>query len=132
VRAASLTTAAPLNVAGLLVTAVGIALERGAGSTLYPTLAGPIVLVGAAALVAWRPTRWTRYVGVFVSLVLAAGLIVSAALSPVFLDQLTNTKNPGTLVGSTLHVVGLAAALAGGMAMVLRPHGGRMTQLGAP
>ena len=124
----SLSTPAKLNVGGLVLTAIGMALERGAGSTLYPTLTGPIVLVVVAVLVAVRPARWTAYVGLIVPLVLAAGLIVSAALSRTFLDQLTGTGNAGTLVGSILHVVGLVAAVAGGLGMVLPPRGDRMTQ----
>jgi hypothetical protein len=125
----SLSNPAKLNVGGLVLTAIGMALERGAGSTLYPTLTGPIVLVVVAVLVAVRPARWTAYVGLIVPLVLAAGLIVSAALSPTFLDQLTGTGNAGTLVGSILHVVGLVAAVAGGIGMVLPRRGARVTQL---
>ena len=125
----SLSHAAKLNLAGLVLTATGMALERGAGSTLYPTLTGPIVLVVVAALVALRPARWTGYVGLTVPLALAAGLIVSAAMSRTFLDQITGTGNAGTLIGSILHVVGLVAAVAGGIGMVLRPRGGPMTQL---
>ena len=115
----SLAGAAKLNVAGLVLTAVGMALERGAGSTLYPTLTGPIVLVVVAALVVLRPARWTRYVGLIVPLVLAAGLIASAALSRTFVDQLTDPRNAGTLLGSIVHVGGLIAAVAGGVGMVL-------------
>jgi hypothetical protein len=116
----SLSNAAKLNVAGLVLTATGMALERGAGSTLYPTLTGPIVLVLVAVFVALRPGRWTGYVGLIVPLVLAAGLIVSAALSPTFLDQLTRIGNAGVFVGSVLHVVGLMAAVAGGIGIVVR------------
>jgi hypothetical protein len=125
----SVSNAAKLNVAGLVLAATGMAMERGSGSTLYPTLAGPIVLAVVAALVAFRPARWTGYIGLIVPLVLTAGLIVSAAMSRTFLDQLTGTGNAGTLVGSILHVVGLVAAVAGGIGMVLRPHGDRIAQL---
>jgi hypothetical protein len=70
--------------------------------------------------VALRPGRWTAYIGLVIPLALAVGLIVSAALSPVFLEQLTDTGNAGIVLGSLLHVVGLTAAVAGGFAMVLR------------
>ena len=125
----SLSNAAKLNVAGLLVAAAGMALERGAGSPLYPTLTGPIVLVVAAMLVAFRPARWTGYVGLIVPVVLTGGLIVSAAMSRTFLVQLTDVGNAGTFVGSLLHVIGLIAAAAGGIGMVLRPRGDAGTQL---
>ncbi len=78
---------------------------------------------------AFRPGRWTGYVGLIVPLVLATGLIVSAALARTFLDQLTDTGNVGTLVGSVLHVVGLAAAVAGGIGVVLRPRGAPTPEL---
>jgi hypothetical protein len=119
-RIASLSLGAWLNVAGLVLAAVGMLLEMGAGSGLYPTLTGPIVLLIGAAVVALRPGRWTAYIGLVIPLALAVGLIVSAALSPVFLEQLTDTGNAGIVLGSLLHVVGLTAAVAGGFAMVLR------------
>ena len=119
-RATSLSIAAKLNVAGLVLAAVGIVLERVAGSLLYPTLLLPIVLLVGAAIVAFGPGRWTRYVGLIISLVLAAGLIVSAAFSRTFLEQLTGLGNAGMFLGSLLHVVGLIAAVAGGIGMVFR------------
>lgn len=117
----SQSSAAKLNVAGLILAAAGMALERGAGSTLYPTLAGPIVLVAVAVVVALRPGRWTGYLGLVVPLVVAVGLVVSAVLAPTFVGQLTDAANTGTFAGSVAHVVGLVAALAGGIGMVLRP-----------
>jgi hypothetical protein len=125
----SLSDYSKLNIAGLVLTAAGMALERGAGSMLYPTLTGPIVLVVVAALVAVRPTRWTGYVGLIVPCVLAAGLVVSAALSTTFVDQLTGNGNAGTLVGSIVHIVGLVAAVAGGIGMVLRPRSGAIAHV---
>ena len=116
----SRTSGARLNVAGLLVTAIGMIVEMGAGSELYPTLAGPIVLLVGAAMVAFRPGRWTGYVGLTIPLVLGVGLIVSAVMSPAFFDQLIDTGNAGIVLGSLLHVIGLSTAVAGGFGMVLR------------
>ena len=50
---------AQLTVAGLVLTAVGMALQIAAGSLLYPSLAGPIVLLLSALIVAFVPGRWT-------------------------------------------------------------------------
>jgi hypothetical protein len=127
----SLSNEAKLNVTGLVLTAVGIVLEIGAGSGLYPTLTGPIVLLVGAAIVAFRPGRWTGYVGLIIPLVLAVGLIVSAVLSRTFVDQLTATASPGLVLGSLLHVVGLIAAVAGGIALVLRRQSNPTTALDA-
>ena len=119
-RLASRSGAARLNVAGLVLTAIGILLERGAGSALYPTLAPPIVLLVGAAAVALRPGRLTSYLGLIIPLALTAGLTISAVLASTFLDQIVGAGNAGILLGSLLHIVGLVAALAGGVGMVLR------------
>jgi hypothetical protein len=117
----SLPNKARLNVAGLVMTAIGMLLEIAAGSGLYPTLTGPIVLLIGAALVAFRPSRWTAYAGLIIPLVLGIGLAVSAVISPAFLQQLTQLGNAGLVAGSLLHAVGLIAAITGGMGMVLWP-----------
>ncbi len=119
-RITSLSNEARLNVAGLVVAAIGILLEIGAGSGLYPTLTGPVVLLVGAALVVLRPSRLTAYVGLIIPTVLGIGLAVSAVLSPDFLEQVVQLSNPALVFGSLLHVAGLIAAIGGGIAMVLR------------
>jgi hypothetical protein len=114
-----LSNAAKLNVAGLVVTAAGMLLQIAAGSTLYPSLTGPIALVVTAGIVAFGPGRWVPFVGFLVPLVLGAGAMIAAAMTGDFIEQLTNIGRPGILVGSVMHVVGLAAALAGGVGMLL-------------
>lgn len=114
-----LSPAARLNVGGLTLTAVAMLLQIAAGSTLYPSVTGPIVLAITALLVAFVARRWTAYVGLAVPLVLGIGAIVAAIMTGDFIDQLTNLGNPGVFVGSVLHVVGLIAAVAGGVGMVI-------------
>ena len=65
-----LSTAAKVNAAGLVLTAAGMLVQIAAGSTLYPSVTGPIVLLAAAVFVAFGPGRWTPYVGLVVPLVL--------------------------------------------------------------
>lgn len=93
-------------------------LQIAAGSKLYPTFTGPIVLFGAAAFVAFVPGRWRAYVGFLVPLLLGVGLIVTAVMSGEFIEQLTDVGEPGILIGSFMHVIGLIAALAGGIGML--------------
>jgi hypothetical protein len=112
-------TAAKLNVAGLAVTAVGMLLQIAAGSTLYPSLAGPIVLLATALIVAFGPRRWTSYIGLAVPAVLGVGAIVAAAMTGDFIDQLADTARPAIILGTVLHVIGLLVAVAGGVRMVL-------------
>ena len=108
-----------LNAAGLILTALAMLLQIAAGSTPYPSLTGPIVLVATALAVTFVPGRWTAYVGLAVPLVLGVGAIVAAAMTGGFVDQLTDPGNPGVFLSSVLHVVGLTIAVVGGVGIVL-------------
>ena len=112
-----------LSVIGLVLTAAGMLLQIAAGSQLYPSLTGPIVLVGAAAFVALGPGRWTPYVAIVVPLVLGLGAIIAAVMTGEFVDQLTNLGSVGIFVGSLMHAVGLPAAVTGGVGMLLDRRG---------
>ena len=112
-----LSTAARLNIVGLVLTAAAMLLQIAAGSTLYPSITGPVVLVVTALLVALVPGRWTAYAGLVVPLVLAVGAIVAVVMTGGFIDQLVNPGIIGVFVGSVLHVVGLIAAIGGGVGM---------------
>jgi hypothetical protein len=109
-----------LSVIGLVTTAAGMLLQIAAGSKLYPSFAGPIVLLASAAIVAFGPGRWTPYVALLVPLVLALGAIIAAVMSGEFIVQLTDIGKPGILLGSLLHVIGLIAAVVGGVGMLRR------------
>jgi hypothetical protein len=115
-----LPNAARLNATGLVLTAAGMVLQIAAGSTLYPSLAGPIVLLGAAAFVVFGPDRWAPYVGLLVPLVLGVGAIVAAAMTGEFTNQLADIGRVGIVAGSLMHVIGLLAAVAGGIGMLRR------------
>jgi hypothetical protein len=119
-RLTSLSAWTKLNVAGLILAAIGMLLQIVAGSDLYPTLTGPIVLLIGAAVVTLRPGGGMRYVGLGLPLVLGVGLLVSAVMSTGFLDQLTRGE-VGLVIGSASHVAGLFAAVVGGTGMLLRP-----------
>ena len=113
-----------LSVAGLVATAAGMLIQKAAGSELYPSFAGPIVLLVTAVLVAFRPNRWVVYVALIVPLVLGLGAIAAAVMSGEFVGQLTDTDSADILLGSLLHVFGLIAAVAGAAGMVMQPRGG--------
>ncbi|HET9520494.1 MAG TPA: hypothetical protein VFO73_05585 [Candidatus Limnocylindrales bacterium] len=115
----NLSGATKLCVTGLVLASTGMLLQIAAGSTLYPSLAGPIVLLATAAIVAFVPGRWTRYLGLVVPLVLGVGALVAAVMTGDFIDQLTDLTRVGIFVGSVVHVVGLVAAVSGGVGMVL-------------
>jgi hypothetical protein len=114
----SLSGAARLNVASLVLTAAGMFLQIAAGSVLYPSIAGPIVLLASAVVVAFVPGRWTAWIGLLVPLVLGSGAIVAALMTGGFIAQLMNFSEPVILLGSLMHVIGLTAAVIGGLAML--------------
>jgi hypothetical protein len=118
-----LSRAAKLNVAGLVMAAAGMALQILGGSLLYPTFAGPIVLLVAAIVVAFSPGRWKGWIALGVPLVLGLGAIVAALMSNTFMAQLTDVSRPLVLVGSLMHVLGLLIAIFGGAEMIMRPEG---------
>jgi hypothetical protein len=122
-----LSNSAKLNVTGLVLTAAGMLLQIAAGSMLYPSFAGPIVLLAAAVIVAFGPARWTPYVALLIPTVLGVGAIIAAVMTGDFIDQLTDIGKAGIFFGSVMHVIGLIAAVAGGVGMVLalRAAGGR-------
>jgi hypothetical protein len=120
-----LSNAAKLSATGLVLMAAGMLLQIAAGSTLYRSFAGPIVLVVTAVIAVFVPGRWTPYVALLVPLVLGAGAIVAAVMTGEFINQLTDISQVGILVGSLLHVIGLIAAVAGGVGMLQgRPRAG--------
>jgi hypothetical protein len=111
--------AAQVNAAGLVLTAAAMFVQIAAGSTLYPSIAGPIVLIVSAAVVMFGPARAAPWVGLVVPLVLGIGAIAAAVMTGDFIDQLTDLGRPILLVGSLMHVIGLTAAIAGGLVLVL-------------
>ena len=49
--------------------------------------------------------------------------IIAAVMTGGFVAQLTDIGRVGIFVGSVMHVVGLVAAVAGEVGMLLRPQG---------
>ena len=117
-RVRHLSSWAWLSVIGLLLTAAGMLLQIAAGSELYPSFTGPIVLAAAAVFVALGPGRWTPYVAIIVPLVLGLGAIVAAVMTGEFIDQLTNLGNAPIVLGSLMHAIGLTAGVTGGVGML--------------
>jgi hypothetical protein len=119
-RVRHLAKAAWLNIVGLVLAAAGMLVQIAAGSDLYPSLAGPIALGVTAIIVAFGPGRWTPYLGLLVPLALGLGAIIAAVMTGGFIRQLTDFGNAAIVLGSLMHVVGLVAAVAGAVGMVLR------------
>ena len=120
-RLMRLSTSSTLNMLGLVLTAAGMLVQIGAGSDLYPSLTGPIVLLATAVLVAFGPSRWTRWAGLGVPLVLGIGAAVAATMTGTFVDQLAGAGGVALALGSWMHVIGLVTAVSGGVVVMLRP-----------
>ena len=111
-----------LNVLGLVLTAAGMLVQIAAGSGLYPSLTGPIVLLATAVLVLFGLGRWARWVGLGVPLALGIGAAVAATMTGTFIDQLTGGGGVALALGSWMHVIGLVTAVSGGVGVMLEPH----------
>ena len=112
---------ATLNALGLVLTAASMLAQMAAGSELYPSVTGPIVLLATASLVVFGPGRWSRWIGLGVPLVLGIGAAAAAAMTGEFSDQLADAANIPLLLGSWMHVIGLITAVSGGVGVMLEP-----------
>jgi Mg/Co/Ni transporter MgtE len=118
-----MSNAAKLNVTGIVLALPVCCSRSSRDRNSIPRFAGPIVLLAVAVIVAFVRRRWTAYVGLLVPLVLGVGAIIAAVMTGEFVAQLTDVGRAGVFVGSVMHVVGLVAAVAGGVGMLLRPRG---------
>ena len=105
-----------VNVAAILVAAVGILLIFVSARDLFPVIPpGPIILAVAAAVVAFAPGRWPPVVGVVVPLFITVGGFLSGGLS----DALG--ENAGTILGITIEMVALVTAMVAGVMATVVP-----------
>ena len=110
-----------LSILGLVAAAAGMLLQIASGSNLYPSLAGPIVLLVTATVVLFGPRRWTRWPALLVPSTLLLGALVAAAMANGFVEQVTNLTNAGLVSGSLMHLLGLGVAVVGAALMVFPP-----------
>lgn len=105
-----------LNIAGLVVAAVGIVIQI-AGGADYPTVPpGLLILLAAAALIYFAPWRWTAIIGVLVPLF----LLVGGVIAPNSRDYLGDPGTFGPFIGTIVQGIGIVAALVGGVVVVSR------------
>jgi hypothetical protein len=108
-----------VNAAGLVVAATGILIQYFSGVEGFPTVPpGPFILLGAAALVAWGPWRWTAAVGVLAPLL---GLVLGA-MSTILnwgtTAPLSHPGEPAGFAGAVIQFLGLLVALGAGIVTV--------------
>lgn len=95
-----------LTLAGLLITAAGIAILYVSGGEMPVVPPGFVMLLIAAGLVAWGPWRWTPIAGIVAALAEAGGFFGSGSASNLFdLDPF------GIFAGTWVRLVGIVLAL---------------------
>lgn len=103
------------TVVGLLTGAVGLLVLRVAGQPMPAVPPGLVLLVAAAALVAFTRTRWAPLVGGLVGLAEIAGFVFSGAVAGLVEGA------PAIVAGSWIRGVGITVAALGGIIATLRP-----------
>ena len=109
------TPVAMLNVVGLVVAAAGIMIQYVSGVD-YPTIPpGPIILLAAAAVVAFGPWSWAVRVGLGAALFLSIGGAIATIAGKGFGETLGDPGEVGAFAGAVTQIVGLAIALPAGI-----------------
>src|SRR5947207_11596803 len=97
------TGASKLNIAGLIVAAVGILTLFATGVAKQAFPVGAVLLIAVAVLVMFGPWWWTTIAGV----VLPLFICVTAFIVPGLFDRLSNPANAGAFFGTAIQMAGL-------------------------
>jgi hypothetical protein len=109
-----------LLVVGLVVAAAGIMIQYVSGID-YPTIPpGPVILLAAAAVVAFGPWRWSPAVGLLAAVFLSIGGAIATIAGNGYSETLGNRSDVGGFVGAAIQIAGLAIALPAGIVATKR------------
>lgn len=98
--------------AALAVAAVGIIIQI-IGGVNYPAVPpGLIILLAAAALVAFLPWRWAPVIGVLAGAFMVIGAIAAANAR----YDLTHPGHPGAFIGTWIQLIAVVVAVVAGIA----------------
>jgi hypothetical protein len=115
---AQLSPAARLNVLGLVVAAAGIMIQFVSGED-FPTIPpGPIILLVAAAVVAFGSWRRAPVVGLVAAAFISIGGVTATIAGDGFNATLGEPGGVGGFVGALVQIAGLAIALPAGVVAV--------------
>jgi hypothetical protein len=115
--------AALLNVVGLVVAAAGIVIQYVSGVD-YPTVPpGLIILLAAAAVVAFGPWRRSPFVGLVAAVFLSIGGLTATIAGDGFSETLGDPGEVGGFAGAVIQIAGLAIALPAGIVAAKRSSG---------
>ena len=108
-----LTRASQLTVAALLVAAAGFVIQIVSGVDVPTVPPGLVILLVAAALVAFAPWRWMPIVGVVVGLFLLVGFFASGAVV-----SLLEPSQLGVFLGAWVQFLAVIVAVIAGIVAV--------------
>jgi hypothetical protein len=109
-----------LNVVGLLVAATGIMIQYVSGVDFPTVPPGPIILLAAAAVVAFGPWRWSPFVGLGAAVFLSIGGAIATIAGNGFNETLGDPGELGGFAGALIQIAGLAIALPAGIVAAKR------------
>jgi hypothetical protein len=102
-----------LTVAALLVAAAGFVIQIVSGVVVPTVPPGLVILLVAAALVAFAPWRWIPIVGVVVGLFLLVGFFASGAVV-----SLLEPSQLGVFLGAWIQFLAVTVAIVTGIVAV--------------
>jgi hypothetical protein len=109
-KRSSLSPAGKVTVAALLVAATGFVIQIVSGVDFPTVPPGLVIMLVAAALVAFGPWRWTPVVGVVVGLFLLVGFFASGSVG-----SLLAPDRSGVFVGAWVQFLAVIVTVVAGI-----------------
>ena len=116
----SLSPAGKVTVVALLVAAAGFAIQIVSGVDVPTVPPGLVIMLVAAALVAFGPWRWTPVVGVVVGLFLLVGFFASGSVG-----SLLAPDQSGVFVGAWIQFLAVIVTVVAGIVAAVQNYRSR-------
>ncbi len=117
-----LSPAGKVTVVALLVAAAGFAIQIVSGVDVPPVPPGLVIMLMAAALVAFGPWRWTPVVGVIVGLFLLVGFFASGSVG-----SLLAPDQSGVFVGAWVQFLAVIVTVVAGIVAAVQNYRSRIS-----
>lgn len=121
-KRSSLSPAGKVTVAALLVAAAGFVIQIVSGVDVPTVPPGLVIMLVAAALVAFGPWRWTPVVGVVVGLFLLVGFFASGSVG-----SLLAPDQSGVFVGAWVQSLAVIVTVVAGILAAAQNYRSRMS-----
>ena len=118
----SLPPASKLTVAALLVAAAGFVIQIVSGVDVPTVPPGLVIMLVAAALVAFGPWRWTPVVGVIVGLFLLVGFFACGSVG-----SLLAPDQSGVFVGAWVQFLAVIVTVVAGIVAAVQNYRSRIS-----